>query len=202
VQQPAFMPAGQTPQAAPVPPVTCPPYLPPGVATQGPQAVGQPMPGQQTPWQQQMSGQLVNVARLLEQSIPGYQLLAAVFADLMAGPRAQAVAGGPQILTLLRDLTFAHYLALGTIRRYLCGETTADVLAALGRHTQELGRLHTQLRPLYERAIMNAQPDLRPVLSGLGQSLTATESLLQESTNAIQAVVGSYFRPEAAVPPR
>lgn len=185
--------AGQTAQqpapaqAAPVAPVACPTYTPPGGHQAQPQAQQHPA-----------TRHLLGVARALEQSIPGYQVLVSVFQEMMASPRGQALHGAQTAADLIKDSLYHQYAALGAIRRFLCGEATAEVMLSLALNINQLMTLHTQLRPLAERMAMGAAPDLRPALTGLSQLLAPGGVLLTQATAMTQQLVGPRLW-EAAV---
>jgi len=175
--QPFVQPQPQ-PQAPPVAPVTCP------VAPTGTTSAAQQGP------QQQFARHLTGIARTLEQAIPGHQILVSLLQDLAASPRGQAVSGLSALTDLMAQSTFIHYGTLGAIRRFLCGEATPDVLALLAAGVNQLISLHSQTRPLWERAVMSASPELRSTFSNLNQVVTGTETLLSQAANAVQTAVG------------
>jgi hypothetical protein len=174
-QQPYYQP--QQPQAAPVPPVGMP---------MAPQQQAQPQ-AQMTP-QQAFARQLINIAKLLEQSLPGYQMLASVVNDLLK----KSAPGAADVGASLRDAAFHHYAALGAIRRFLTGETTPDLLAALATATHMLTQLHSKLRPLIEPIQTSTMPDVRMVINGILQAMSGIESLLNQACNAVKEAVGPH----------
>jgi hypothetical protein len=182
--QPQYQPPTQQPyyqppqaQAAPVPPVGMP---------MAPQAQGQSQ-AQMTP-QQAFNRQLINIAKLLEQSLPGYQMLASVVNDLSK----KSAPGAEDVGASLRDAAFHHYAALGAIRRFLTGETTPDLLAALATATHTLMRLHGKLRPLIEPIQSSSMPDVRMVINGILQAMNGIESLLNQAGGAVKEAVGPH----------
>lgn len=178
------MPPGAQPHAIPaVSPVACPTYTPPGGVTGAQPAHAAAM------------RQMMGIARTLEQAIPGYQIMLSVLHQVAGTPRGQALTGLDPLLETLKEITVHHHAALGAIRRFLCGEATAEVTAAMARHVARLGQVHQQLRPQLERLGVAAQPELRPSLTGLTPLLTMVDSLAAQSLQAVQAAVGA--RPQS-----
>jgi len=169
VQQPAQ-------QAAPVAPVACPTYTPAG---------GQPGAAghhQQNPAQQAM----LTIARALEQAIPGHQIMYSMIADLVP----TGMPGIDTLVHLLRESSFYHGAALGSIRRFLCGETTAGVINSLAMNLNLLAKTHTLIRPQVERLVMSAGPDRRAAVTKLGQILVTVDQALTQAGHATQSAMG------------
>ncbi len=172
-QQPA-------PQAAPVPPVTAPQYTPSAGYQQG---------QQQSP-QQAMARQLTSIARVLEQLLPVYQMLISEAQACKKAQGGQDTSGADSLLDTLKEGTFHHYASLGAIRRFLMGETSAEVVQALARSVYRLTRAHAEIRPRLEQVVQSAEPELRPALSGLSQATAQGDSLLARTVSAVKATVG------------
>ncbi|MDF2630944.1 MAG: hypothetical protein K0R39_4775 [Symbiobacteriaceae bacterium] len=183
--QPQPQPMAQAPyappqtQAPPVPPVAAP--VAPGVAGG---ANAQPTP------QQQFARHLTGIARLLEQALPSYQLTISLLLDLSVSPKAESVTGIPALLEQLQQATFAHYGALGAIRRFLLGDATPDVLASLAVGINRLTALHSTAKSLWEQALASAPAELRPALAPLNQAVSGVESLLSQAATGVQQAVG------------
>lgn len=173
--------AAPQPQAAPVPPVAFPTVSPPsqGGGQQGPQSQAQAL-----------SRQLVELARTLEQLIPGYQIMQSILLELTVAPSGQPITWRDETLRSLKDALYYHGATLGAIRRLLCGETTPAVLTNLAMAFQALSQVQTEARPLLERLIMVAPLPIRSAISSLTQSVTAADTLLGQAGAAIQALVG------------
>lgn len=183
--QPGYGQPAASPQAAPVAPVA---YVP---------GAGQPAgAGAQTPQQQQQQAfraQVVAVARSLEQVIPGYQLLVSFLNDAAASPGAQPLAGAETLRDALKEAIFLHFATLGTIRRILIGETTAEVAASLATGVNQLIRLHTQARPIFDQILAAAPAEVRAALANLTQSITTADTQLNQAGTATQALVGQQI---------
>lgn len=175
-------------QAAPVMPVSCPAYTPAANT------------GTQTTPQQAASRQVIQIARTMEQSIPGYQIMVSILEGLQESPRAAELTGLLPLLTTVSELIYHQYAGLGAIRRFLCGEATAAVATSLAKQVRKLSQLHTQLRPQFERVSMAAAPELRSTITGLSQILGAGESLLGQTTTAVQAFTGPQIWEAAGTP--
>lgn len=187
----AQQPMGQMPgasQGAPVTPVACPAYVPPG---------GQPQGNAAQQAQQAYARQLVSIARGLEQLIPGYQILISVLQDLTTSPRGETLSGTAPLMATLRGAAYHHFATLGAVRRFLCGEATNEMLGSMAVGLNQLIHLHNQARPQVERLVMSATPDLRAALSSLAQTVTAADSLLSQASTAVQAAVGPRLWEEA-----
>ncbi|MFZ5817354.1 MAG: hypothetical protein ACOY93_18985 [Bacillota bacterium] len=192
--QPPFQPGFQTQvqqqpvmqqQAAPVAPVACPAYTPPF----GAQAAGQPQQAAPTP-AQMLARQMVDLARTLEQLIPGYQIMQSILVELQATGAAQPVAGFREAVEGLKDAVYYHGATLGTIRRILCGEMSPNVLTNLAVAFLSLGQVQTRIRPLLERLTMAAPTTVRGSIASLTQTVTASDLLLGQAGSAIQGIVG------------
>lgn len=163
------------PQAAPVQPVAFPGYNPAG---------GQ-QPQQQNPAQaaqQAYLRQFFAIARHLEHLLPGYQVLLSLTQE--AEQAVENIAG------LLVDCFLYQGAALGAIRRVISGEVTNGVLTNLAVNINQLGKVHSQLRPLVDRLITSTTPERRAVVSGLSQCLTTADAMLGQALNGAQAAVG------------
>ena len=181
-----FPGAAPSPQAAPVSPVACPAYVPPsGAQTQG-QSQAQSI-------QQAYARQMQAVARSLEQMIPGVQIMISVLQEVLGSPRGQTLAGANTLVSALREVVFQHFAALGAIRRFLCGEATPQVLTALSVAMNQLTRLQAQARPLVERIVMGASPELRGTVSSLSQTVTAADTLASQAANMVRGMVGQQI---------
>jgi hypothetical protein len=166
VQQPAQ-------QAAPVAPVANPTYTPAG---------GHPGQQQQNPAQQAM----IAIARALEQAIPGYQIVCSMISDLAP----TGMAGIESLLQVLHQSGFHHGVALGSIRRFLAGETTAGVINSLALNLNLLAKTHTQLRPQIERLAMSADPEQRAAITKLSQLLGTMDQALTQAGHATHSAMG------------
>jgi hypothetical protein len=180
--QPGGRPPGPQPQGAQVPPVTFPasPYSG-GPSQQGQQAPPSPA--------QMLARQLTEVARTLEQMIPGFQLVQSALLDLTAAG-SPPMPGLGEAVKGLKDALYYHGAALGAIRRLLMGETSPAVLTNLAAAVQRLGRVQSESRHLVERVTQNAPAPMRGAAVNLAQSTTAADALLGQATAAIQALVG------------
>lgn len=172
-------------QAAPVPGVPFPstPYGP---------AQGQGQPGPQGQAQPQgPARQLVELARTLEQLIPGYQALEAILFELSASSGGRpAIAGISEAVRGLKSCLYFHGATLGTIRRMLVGETSPTVLIALAAAFQLLAQEHGRARPMVEQALGAMPPAMLGPLSPILQNVGTVDGLLQKAGAAIQALVG------------
>lgn len=177
-----------TQQAAPVMPVSCPTYTPAANA------------GAQTTPQQAASRQMIQIARTLEQSIPGYQIMVSVLEGLRESPRAAGLTGLEPLLLTVSEIIYHQYAALGAIRRFLCGEATAAIATSLAKQVRKLSQLHTQLRPQFERVSMAAAPELRGAIMGLSQILGTGDSLLGQTATAVQTFTGPQIWEAAGTP--
>lgn len=179
-------PQGQSAgQPVPIAPVPAPGYA---------QPVTQSQPAnQQQSAQQQYTRQAVGVARNLEQIIPGYQLAISLLSDIIASPKGQPLAGAQPLLDTLKDATFYHFATLGAIRRFLCGETTPDVIGALAVAINQLNKIHSLIRPQTERLLVGAPPELRGAISNISQTVGAVDSQLQQALSAVQANVSAQI---------
>ncbi|MFZ5825105.1 MAG: hypothetical protein ACOY94_12330 [Bacillota bacterium] len=167
------------PQAAPVPPVAAPATPTHGAGQQGPQSQAQAL-----------NRQLIDLARTLEQLIPGYQIMQSLLLDLSTSPAAQTGAALDETVHGLKDALYYHGATLGAIRRLLCGETTPAVLSSLAVAFHALSQVQTRIRPLLERLTMAAPIANRASVSGLIQSVTSADPLLAQAGSAIQALIG------------
>lgn len=166
----------QQAQAAPVQPVNVPTYN----QTNGTQ--GGPNP------QQQFSQQLIGIARHLEQAMPTYQVIFSAGIGL-AHP-GQGVSGSEGLAQILQEGALYHQGALGAIRRYLAGEASPDVLAALAYSVHHLARTNAALRQKLDVMNLNASSDRRVLMGQLLQYLSAADQLLHQTASVIQSVVG------------
>jgi hypothetical protein len=174
---------GPQPQTAQVAPVAFPtsPY-----GAQAPQGQGQ---GQAPPSPAQvLAKQLMDIARLLEQLIPGYQMAQSVLMDLAAP--GQTVSGLDDASRGVKDVLYYHGATLGAIRRLLLGETTPAVLTGLAAAVQALTRTQSRVRPLLEKLIQAAPATSRGTVTNAAQTFTAGDPLLGQATSAVQALVG------------
>lgn len=172
------------PTAAPVQPVSYPTYIPPtGIPT------GIPTQQQMTP-QQAWTQRMVSIARLLEQGIPGWQLVASAVDEITSAPGASAMPGRDALVGSIKDAVFHRDAALGTIRRFVCGEASPALLAALAYSVNRLARVQSQIRPLFERWVMNTAIEQRTPLSNLAQQLITADYLLGQAVTAVQSTVG------------
>jgi len=170
---------GQTQPVAPVP-FPASPYAQPGPVQ------GQPAPQSQA---QMAARQLVELARTLEQLIPGYQALQAILFELSGSPGANTGALR-EALRGLKSCVYYHGAALGTIRRLLLGETSPAVLMALAAAFQALAQEHERARPGVEQALSALPPAMSGGLHSLLQGAGNPESILQRATAAVQAITG------------
>lgn len=182
--QPYAQPQGQPyaqpqTQAPPVAPVSAP---------SSPAAAGGP--GAQPSPQQQFARHLMGIARVLEQTIPGYQIQISLLLDLAASPKGQGVEALAPLLEQLQKAAFIHYGTLGAIRRFLVGEMTPDVLGSLAVGIQRLISLHGQTRPLWEQVLAGAAPEVRSALTNVNQAVTGAETLLNQAASGVQMAVG------------
>lgn len=185
--QPVYQPPFQAPpgfqgQTQPVPPVAFP---------ASPYAAPAPGPGQPAPQSQAQAAarQLVELARTLEQLIPGYQALQAILFELSGSPGASP---GPlrEALRGLKGCVYYHGATLGTIRRLLLGETSPAVLIALAAAFQALAQEHENARPGVEQALSALPPAMSGGLSSLLQGAGNPDSVLQKAAAAVQAITG------------
>lgn len=194
--QAQVQPSPQQPQAAPVTPVS-PPASPYSSGAQPGSHQGQQNPAQAQA--QAVARQLIEVARTLEQLIPGYQIAQSVLLELSPAPSTQQASGHNEAIESLRDALYSHGACLGTIRRLLCGETTPAVLSNLVVAFHSLSQAHTRSRPLLERVTAVAPLSQRGSLTSLNQMLTQADSLLGQVGSTIQTLVGPHLW-EAARP--
>lgn len=183
VQQPVYQPPFQAPagmqgQAQPVAPVAFAAAPAPGPA--------QPVPQSQA---QAAARQLIELARTLEQLIPGYQTLQAILFELSSSPGASPGALR-EALRGLKSCAYYHGATLGTIRRLLLGETSPAVLMALAAAFQALAQEHEKARPGVEQALSVLPPAVSSGLTSLLQGAGNPESLLQRAASAVQAITG------------
>jgi hypothetical protein len=143
---------------------------------------------QQSP-QQAFAKHLTGIARMLEQTLPSYQILISVLLDLAASPAGQGLAGLDGLLAKLRETSMVHYGTLGFVRRFLAGEANPGLLASLAVGVNHLASLHEQTRPLIERMVMSASPEVRTAFSNVGQTLSSAGTLLQQAGQAVQMAV-------------
>lgn len=172
--QPA--PSAQT-QAMPVPGVPA------------PAGASAPQSGPQNP-QQAIKGQIQSVARILEQALPGYQLSLSALADLLSAAQTQGIGGLQELFDLIKDAAVHHYISLGALRRAFMGELTPDVMGDSAVAVNYIIAVHKKAKPVFERMLADAPPDLRRILTGLGQGLGATDALLNQAAAAVQSLVG------------
>lgn len=194
--QPQAQPFGQ-PQFQSYPPPQAQPYAQPQTqappvapvsAPSNPAAAGGP--GAQPSPQQQFARHLMGIARVLEQTIPGYQIQISLLLDLSASPKGRGVEALAPLLEQLQKAAFNHYGTLGAIRRFLVGETTPDVLGSLAVGIQRLISLHSQTRPLWEQVLAGAAPEVRAAFTNVNQAVTGAESLLNQAASGVQMAVG------------
>lgn len=173
---PQYIPGTQGgPAAAPVQPVAYP--AGPAMGQAAPQAQGV-----QQQWQQRM----VAIARPLEQTMPGYQILASFLQEMTAAQSVEAT----MLIQAYTDAVFSLNAALGAVRRFLCGEANQAVLAALAMGVNRFARAQSVLRPQVERVIMGIPAEQRGPLSQITQNLTTAENLVNQAGSIVQATVG------------
>jgi len=181
----APQPQGQAsvqPQAAPVAPVAFPnsPYG-------GAQPQGQPQPQQQPNPAQVMTQQLVQMAKSLEQLIPGYQALLSLLLEA-SGPSPS-----PSLNEAVRSVEkclYYHGATLGSIRRLLCGETSPNVLTNLAAGFHGLTQVQPRLRAAADQVTSLVPSAQRSLTANLLQSLSTADSTLAGVGTAIQNFVG------------
>lgn len=166
----------QQAQAAPVQPVSLPTYAPAGGAQ------GSPNP------QQQFSQQLIGIARYLEQAMPTYQVIFS--AGIGVAHSGQGVPGTEGLAQTLQETALYHQGALGAIRRYLAGEASPDVLAALAYSVHHLARCNAALRQKLDVMNQSVPSERRGLMGHLLQYLSAADHLLHQTASAIQGAVG------------
>jgi len=136
---------------------------------------------------------MVSIARMLEQSIPGWQLVASVVDEISSAPGASALPGSSALVGALEDSIFHLNASIGAIRRFVSGEASAGILATLAYSVNHLSRAQSQVRPLFERWIMSTAVQERAPLTNLAQQLTTADYLLGQAVTAIQATVGQQI---------
>lgn len=167
-------PQGQAsvqPQAAPVAPVAFP---------QG-QGQQQPNPAQV------MTQQLIQMAKSLEQLIPGYQALLSLLMEA-SGPSPS-----PSLNEAVRSVErclFYHGATLGSIRRLLCGETSPSVLTNLAAGYHALSQAQPRVRAAAEQVLGLVPSAQRSLTANLLHSLSTADNTLAGVGTAIQNFVG------------
>jgi hypothetical protein len=190
---PALQPVAQS-YAQPMPAMqptaqTYPPPVPPPSGAP-PVTQSQSLSPQQSA-QQAHVRRAVGIARNLEQIIPGYQLAISLVEELLQRPKGQAVAGAQKLHATLQDAAFYHFATLGAIRRFLCGESTPEVIGALAVAINHLSQIHTLLRPQVAQLSAGAPPEMRSALANLPQALSTADAPLQQAMSAVQENVSA-----------
>ncbi len=173
---PQYIPGAQAPQAQAAPVV--------GVAA--PTAPGGAQPGGQSAVPQQWQQRMVAIARPLEQTIPGYQIMSSVLQDLTAAQPGAAA----ELLQAFCQALAAQAAAVGSVRRFLCGEAGQPVLASLAANIHRFAKAHGEIRPHLERAMLGLSGEQRTALAGLTQTFITAETQINQAGSLVQSTVG------------
>jgi len=131
--------------------------------------------------------QLVQMAKSLEQLIPGYQALLSLLLE------AASTAPSPSLNEAKRaveECLYYHGATLGAIRRILCGEATPGVLTNLATGFHRLSQSQPRLRAAADQ-VLAVVPSARQSLTGsLLQTLGTADGTLGQVGSTIQSLVG------------
>jgi len=182
-------------------PPACPPYVPPAGPIQTTANTQQVI--------QTYAPRLIAVARPLEQATPGYQVMFALLAELLApgqtppvggqapGATGAAEGGGQQpcgaladLMPAVLDVNFQHQAALGYMRRFLCGEASGTVLMGLTLALHRMASSQMRLQALLRQASINLPAEQRATLGSLAQILATNEGYLNQAGTLLQQTVG------------
>jgi hypothetical protein len=150
----------------------------------------QPLSPQQTA-QQAHVRQAVGIARHLEQILPGYQLAISLVEELGQNPKAETLTSAHTLRDTLQDAAFYHFATLGALRRFLCGESTPEVISALAVAINHLAKLHSVLRSQAEQLVAAAPAEMRSALANLTQAFGTADGPLQQAVSAVHANVSA-----------
>lgn len=177
-QAPAPSQVATQPQAQGVAPVSFPssPYGSPQPQAQQ----AQPNPAQL------IAQQLVEMAKALEQLVPGYQTLISLLHEL----NSASTAGLGDAVRTAEECLYYHGAALGAIRRLLCGEATPAVLINLATAFHRLSQVQPRMLPVVDRVLSLLPSTQQGPVSSLLQTLSTAEGQLNQVSTSIQGFVG------------